>query len=609
MVNQGRVGATIDAGCLNIGDLFSDFYRIPAYQREYIWIDAKNEDQENQVIQFLNDIHEPISNADYDGNKAEQYFIGSIVVCPTESKVYQVIDGQQRLVTILLLLCSIRNNFNNFESCKENSDVLEVINRLIKNSHVDTLGHAINENRITLQYQDSENVLSRIINNQNISETNGTKAINNIKSALQTIDGFLNESIESSDHLTRFFGYLNSKVMLVRISTESVSSALQLFETMNHRGVSLNSFDLIKNRLFMSLPSEEYEEISNKWKHLSDYLNDMKERPLRFMRYFVFSKYSIGGNKLTENSVFDWFDEQSKDNDQLKIDIKSPLSFVNLLTHSAQNYKRFHTDGQDYQGKPNARIKNMKILGGSAARQHLIVLLAASRMNELEKFNRIAEELEKCMFIFLLTKKTSQTIESAYQQWAKTIQSLNGEESFNNLLSDMKETRYESVGVFKQIFSELSMGDIQRYRLKYVLAKLSQHIDRIAYDPSDESICKYMDDYQIEHIFPQDPEIDAQNEFGRIEVDNISQRLGNLTLLESSINTALSNGPYSKKREIYSESKLLLTKCIYQKATVGKNTKIDIAVNKLKQFENWNERNVIKRQEMFYEFAQEIWLD
>ena len=77
----------------------------------------------------------------------------------------------------------------------------------------------------------------------------------------------------------------------------------------------------------------------------------------------MFSKYSIGGNKLTENSVFDWFDEQSKDNDQLKNDIKSPLSFVNLLTHSAQNYKRFHTDGQDYRGKPNARIKNMKILG------------------------------------------------------------------------------------------------------------------------------------------------------------------------------------------------------------------------------------------------------
>src|SRR6266481_7165842 len=75
------------------------FYIVPDYQREYVWT-------EKQVYQLLEDINDEI---DESGN---EYFLGTILVTPTNQPYhFEVIDGQQRLTTLLLLLCVLRNTF------------------------------------------------------------------------------------------------------------------------------------------------------------------------------------------------------------------------------------------------------------------------------------------------------------------------------------------------------------------------------------------------------------------------------------------------------------------------------------------------------------------
>src|SRR4051812_39699621 len=88
---------TIQSQDIKIADVFQSFYVVPDYQREYVW-------ETEHVEQLLSDI-----NAELTGNNAvtaPEYFIGSIVVCPGNEGVLELIDGQQRMTTLFLVLCA-----------------------------------------------------------------------------------------------------------------------------------------------------------------------------------------------------------------------------------------------------------------------------------------------------------------------------------------------------------------------------------------------------------------------------------------------------------------------------------------------------------------------
>ena len=92
----------IESSDLSIEQMYKDFYIVPPYQREYVWSDV-------DVQAFADDIY-----GEFYGGKGElvadrEYFIGSVVVCRTAHGPYDLIDGQQRMTTIFLFLCAIRD--------------------------------------------------------------------------------------------------------------------------------------------------------------------------------------------------------------------------------------------------------------------------------------------------------------------------------------------------------------------------------------------------------------------------------------------------------------------------------------------------------------------
>lgn len=92
---------TIQSEDTTVGKLFNDFYIVPSFQREYVW-------EEEQVTELLEDIHTEFSSTDHD--RDSEYFIGSIVVCTRPDGVYEIIDGQQRMTTVYLFLCAVRDH-------------------------------------------------------------------------------------------------------------------------------------------------------------------------------------------------------------------------------------------------------------------------------------------------------------------------------------------------------------------------------------------------------------------------------------------------------------------------------------------------------------------
>ena len=83
----------------------------------------------------------------------------------------------------------------------------------------------------------------------------------------------------NTTQLRIFYGYLVNKVKLIRIQTKDVAKALKIFETINDRGVGLDSMDLLKNLLFMKANRDDFEKLKVHWKELQDTIFDMGERP------------------------------------------------------------------------------------------------------------------------------------------------------------------------------------------------------------------------------------------------------------------------------------------------------------------------------------------
>lgn len=577
---------------ISVDELFQSFYAVPDYQREYVW-------GTEEVEQLLNDVLSEMSGESPENYP--EYFIGSIVICPGKDGLYDLIDGQQRLTTLYIILCSIRDRL---EILQDNG--LDTLNRQIASASTDISGRETQRYRLDLQYKDSGNALISIARGQPLHNT-PTQSIKNIGNAHKVVTKFLaSEFGDNPDMVRGFYGYLTNKVKLIRILTEDIAKALKIFETINDRGVGLNSMDLLKNLLFMKTTPSQYDQLKSKWEELQNIIYNMNEKPLRFLRYFVMSRYEVT-QIIREDNIYGWFAH----NESLVGYGNDPIGFADELVKAAGAYKKFLRDGCDEQGKANRYLENMRILGGSAARQHLILLLAGRHLSS-ELFERLAREVENLFFCYVVTREPTRNFESNFLRWAAELRNLSSTVDFDDFIEKrFVKTKIDLSTRFGDAIGRMEYGSIQQYRLRYLLAKLSQHIDLKAYGENAEGHrwLKYYTSggFEIEHIFPRNPSNPALEEFGPYEDMEITEKLGNLVLVEEPINRSLGNKPYSEKRKIYPKSKLVLTKSLPVRPSVGQDTRFDKAVSEIEPFEIWNENTVNARQQHLVKLSRTVW--
>lgn len=581
---------TIQSHDIKIADVFQAFYAVPDYQREYVW-------EAEQVEQLLSDVSAEL--AGNDPGKAPEYFIGSIVVCPGSDNVLELIDGQQRMTTLFLTLCAIRDRI------KELGEVPPgALGPQIAATSTDAAGNDHFRYRLDLQYEDSGDVLVRVAEGTMDGASARTRSISNIQNAYQVALAFLEREFGSDAAAVRaYYGYLINKVKLIRIQTPDVAKALKIFETINDRGVGLDSMDLLKNLLFMKASRNTFEKLKISWKELQDVIYDMGEKPLRFLRYFIFSRYDV--EVLREDEIYGWFAK----NESLCGYALDPLGFSRELLRAAKAYRNF-LKGCDESGNRNRHLENLQLLGGKAARQHLILLLAGRHL-PVALFDRLSGEVEDLFFVYVITREPTRDFERNFARWAVDVRKIVNEADLEAFVARRFEpAKAELSARFDDAFRRLYVGSVQQYRLRYILAKLTQDLELRAYGETEGT--KWLSRYtgggfEIEHIFPQQPSEECVAEFGEYADPQIANRLGNLVLVEKSINASLGNRPYSHKRPVYLQSQLLLTKALAERPKVGANTKIDVAVAGLNPFPAWHETTVINRQNILAALARSLW--
>ncbi len=595
--DMGQESIKIESKDLSIEDLFKDFYSVPDFQREYVW-------EREQVEKLLQDIQDEFFDEEGQLIKGPEYFLGSIVTCRVDDEAtFSLIDGQQRMTTIYLILCAIRDLL-----IETNETPNETLKSQIAAPSTNNLGEEVFRHRLVLHYDDSKGVLKRVVddpeNLDDVKET--TTSVVRIRSAYQDIVEFLRVNNDTSPKKLRlFYATFTKRVKLIRIITPSLTNALKVFETVNDRGVGLNAMDLLKNLLFMKTSPEEYPTLKQRWKDLIDTLDGCHEKPLRFLRYYIMSHFELDSKKpLREDDIYDWFTKNTK---QTGLE-KEPLTFLGTLIECARAWSNF-LGAKDVQGAANPYLKNLTLLSG-AARQHFILLLAGRHLAP-EQFSNLCRAIENLFFCYIITREPTKTFERNFGIWSGVLREATDQESLdefigNRITADLERRR----GNFDFAFQELRQSRLQQYRMKYILAKLTQYIEQQAWNnPAHVSLDQYIaSTVEIEHILPKDPKTEVLNAFDKPEdYDEYKEMLGNLTLLEKTINASVSNDLYSKKLPGYRQSSYLLTKSLAEKPQVGVNTQLNRAVEHLISFSDWDSKQIERRQTMLSRLAVFVW--
>jgi hypothetical protein len=588
----------IESADLNLEDLFKDFYCVPDFQREYVW-------ETEHVEKLLQDVQDEFYDEDNRLTPEREYFVGSIVACKDSSGIYQLIDGQQRMTTIFLVFCAVRDHLQ-----ENTQDVPDTLHNSIRNKRLTDSGDEQELYRLVLQYEDSHGVLAQIAGRAvAVDDIEGTTAsIRHITEAYRTIRQFLRINFDDkAAEVRKFLVAFLKRVKLIRILTPNLAHALKVFETINDRGVGLNAMDLLKNLLFMKTSAKDYGKLKDRWKRLVDVIDRAGEKPLRFLRYFVMSQYTISGHEgLREDEIYSWFVENAAD---VGID-RDPMGVAGQLVDCADAYRLF-VNGKSVNGVAVPYLSNISKLAGGAVRQHLILALAGRHLSD-DLFAELIRNIENLFFCYLITREPTKYFEKNFAAWAPLLRDVTDRASLQTFIAgyihkDMaKRTREVEFAV-----RELRQSRIQKYRLQYILAKLTQHVQKAAWDNQiDDTLDHFLSrKVEIEHILPQRPEPGIREGFDKSEeYQDYVGRLGNLALLEKTINGSVSNSHFDAKRPGYAESAFLLTKSIAQKPQVGRDTALNRAVAGLQPFVTWQSEDIRKRQEILTSIARRVWL-
>ena len=543
----------VDAHTQGIGEFIQHrrFFCVPDHQRDYAWTDE-------EVEQFLNDVIGAIQESEQD------YFLGLLVVVqPAEdSGPWEILDGQQRLATTIMVYAAIREWLY---SAGFAQDAIKLQDDFIGSRELGETGLAP---RLTLNIN-NRTVFREIV----VDRNNDAFLVSKLEAAPRYSSGRLlieaarscrariaelasqssDEPQEQAKVLFKLAIYLRDRVKIVPMDVASTANAYRIFETLNDRGLDLSALDLVKNHLF-GRSANRLSEVQANW--LTMLSNISGRQADDFLKTYWTSKWG----RIQRGRLFEEW--------RVKYGALSAEEVVTLSADLDQAADRFsalevpdHDTWNSYSSACKRAVKSLSVLG---SRQTWPVMLAA-----LEAFD--ARQMER-LLIHLITltvryqtigKRRTGRLEIASARIAHGI--YNGE--FNTPHKVWKE--YSAIVPNDEEF----LGDFGRWsenksaRVRFLLAELEKAEFKQNNKGEDPEESPSWEELSLEHIFPVNPGNEWSYEvkkFPELRTEYL-HRLGNLCLLQEKPNKISANKAFSLKKEHqYAKSTLTLTSRIAQ---------------------------------------------
>ena len=543
----------LDYKTLRVSDLFSqyNYYQVPKYQRDYAWTNE-------EIDELMEDLLEAWREYGKDA-----YLLGQIIVCPAQDELksidttieqWDLIDGQQRCTTLLLLLL--------------------VASKLIKHSDEDSKSLADDRkdgNRwglITISDEkdsdklhprirtasDGGEFISKLLSDMQVTEfksatqENMANAVERITFRLLTIKS--SEETSQIQQIRNFLEFVQSKVYVVRLALESNTHALRIFQKVNNRGLQLDDADLIKSFLFESVTYSDYHLLSEYWTTASNTLHNARLKRLKSMEFLLKSLVGIRtGKSISTSKIYETWSELLQNSDEVK-------TFAEKLPQSATYVDRIGKGLLPSSGSATDLGDGMHRFKSI---QQIEVLLAGSGLSN-QSYELLLRTVEDRTMLSMFADEPPQAFERIIHPWAKKVSELDSNATREEIIRATECTfdEYEFERLCKNGFDGLQRLNYQvkshRDKIRYALARANKvfQLDcKMNYSMGTLMQTKDKRNrneglgYDIDHIFPQSESaksawihnVDLSDEhhestcYGR-KVHSI----GNLTLLNPSDN-------------------------------------------------------------------------
>lgn len=502
------------------------YYSIPLYQRDYSW-------KKENISEFINDIFEAYD--DYQKNKKNNYFFGSIITVSEDKEKYSLIDGQQRLTTFILFIKILNYDFDknyipkiNVVNSNERLKISELL-ILINNCLWVDIGNKKCK-LISEKTDDTSKLIDVILDNSTNSNSILYKNLEHLKN-------FYNDlKIEYKDsfNLLEFIEFTLKNIEFVKVETNSRESALKIFSVLNTRGLDLTSTDIIKAEAMNDLLENQYKDFESKWKSLENEAHSLNTSFESLFRYYItmHKPDTIKGTnneyikKLWENKdKWGAIKEFEKFTNCYKYILNLKDAYIWCLRHLLIMGKNAYTwipvlvTMKFY----NYSDSDIKEVGKFLTRWHWIHLINGYTIEKIKSFN----------FSIIRIINNKSPLDNILNLNPRII--TNSGKNIDSLSESLcKELR-------KMNFYSMKWGKSFLYFMhnKSFLSKMPDEIVNIEFSDLNST---------IEHIYPQNPKKGEWLECS----ENFKNILGNLTLLPRKEN-AKAGRDMDKKIEIYNK--------------------------------------------------------
>lgn len=479
-------------------------YEMPVFQRPYAWTEQEAGELFDDLYDFWKD----------NRNNSGQYFLGSIVLVKKENEPKSVvIDGQQRLTTLMILFAALS------AYAPPGVDFGKYINE-----PGNELEERPSKPRLSIRQKDNK-FFRKYIQDMKINELltlkpyeQDTEAQTNIILNAGLFMKRIKDNLKDGDAVKEFGQFLVKRCCIVAVSTPTQEAAFRIFSVMNNRGMDLLVTDILKADIIGKIPGDnEQEQYTRIWE---DTENDLGR-----------SGFSDLFNAI--RMIFIRTKAKTALSDEFRIKIIPSYNAENFIDDVLVPYAEAYAFVKD--GGNNEYLSWLNLIDNSDWIPPAMQFYVKNKNDSsaLNEFFRKLERLAACMFAL------SYDVNKRIERYAKVLEDIDGSSGTNIELSDGEKSAFIQV-----LDSEIYLMQKKR---KYFILRLDSFL-------SQGGASYQKNKFSLEHILPQTVNPGSEWTYTWPDEDTRKKwlhRVVNLIPLERSLNSSASNYDFSSKKNSY----------------------------------------------------------
>lgn len=513
-------------------------FSVPPYQRDYSWKAEQWEDLWNDLTEAAHSRH-------------EGHYMGAVVMEEQSDRDLVIIDGQQRIATLSVLALAIIAGLEKLASSgvepeDNRARATELRQRFISERNPASL---LWQSKLSLNATDNAFYQDYLVQ---LRAPPRPAALRGSNALLWKCFSFFDERVQervlagmNGQQMAELLSEVAARELLfIQVTVKDDVSAYTVFETLNARGLELSSTDLLKNYLFsrLAVPSDR-EAMQRRWTAMLG-LVPAEQLP-SFLRYHLMS----GEQRVRRGSLFK----------MIRGTVRSGADVFPLMDVLEQRAQAFAALGDQHNefwsDAPECRpyIATLTLFGTRQATPLLFTVLERFSPGDWPAVLRI---VRNCLFRFTVVgQRNTNLLEPTFQGAANAV--LAGRATTPGDVFRLIRGIYLSDQEFASDFAKLRVetGGQRKQLARYILTCLETDL---------AGAVTAMDSATIEHILPENPADEWRVHIAEQYWEDRSYSVGNLTLLEASINRGIANAGYAAKRLAYLTSRYMMTRALAQ---------------------------------------------